>query len=129
MWQKVFVVAQCNNSTIVNMKDNSTTVIMSWWCNLGNGDTEKQPNVFVVINSQQLSVHANILIFTVASAGQLTKCLLAVIVGLHSALQLKVVTDHFSHTQKLISFEKIPGAMNTFDHNEQVVEVPPNCQL
>ena len=34
MWQKDFVLAQCNNSTIV---------IMLSWCNLGNGDMENQP--------------------------------------------------------------------------------------
>ena len=36
MWQKKdFVLARCNNSTTVNM---------SWWCNLGNGDMENQRN-------------------------------------------------------------------------------------
>jgi len=33
----------CNKSTIVNMKNNSQIVIMSRWCNLGNGDMENQP--------------------------------------------------------------------------------------
>ena len=42
VWEKDFVVARCNNSTIVNMKNNSTICIMSWWCNLGNGDLENQ---------------------------------------------------------------------------------------
>ena len=26
------------------MKNNPTIVIMSWWCNLGNGDMENQPS-------------------------------------------------------------------------------------
>ena len=46
--------AWCNKP---NMKNNPTIVIMSWWCNLGNGDMENQPlNVFPVQGGAGLSI-------------------------------------------------------------------------
>ena len=40
MWQTTL---SCSPGTVY-MKSNSTIVIMSSWCNLGNGDMENQPN-------------------------------------------------------------------------------------
>ena len=38
------------------MKNNSTILIMSWWCNLGNGDMENQPK-YLSIDTWTINFH------------------------------------------------------------------------
>ena len=39
------------------MKNNSTIAIMSWWCNLGNGDMENHPFVYCQLTMAPLCSH------------------------------------------------------------------------
>ena len=41
VWEKNFVVARCIYMTYWRYVNNPIIAIMSWWCNLGNGDMEK----------------------------------------------------------------------------------------